>query len=38
MCMLDFCFGVVIGAIITVLVMLFLVWYTTKNVVDDKRT
>lgn len=36
MSILDFCFGVIIGVIVTILVILFLIWYTTKKIEDVK--
>lgn len=37
MSILDFCFGVIVGAIITILGILFLLWYATRKVEDVKQ-
>lgn len=32
MSILDFCLGVIIGVIVTILGILFLIWYVTKKI------
>lgn len=36
MSILDFCFGIIIGVVITILGILFLIWYTTRKIEDVK--
>jgi len=36
MCVLDFCFGVIIGVIVTILGILFLIWHATRKIEDVK--
>lgn len=36
MSILDFCLGVIIGVVITILGILFLIWYATKKIEDVK--
>lgn len=37
MCILNFCFGVIIGVIVTILVILFLTWYMTKKIEKNEN-